>query len=81
MNSFNTDEDTLKLLRKYANVRVEVHTFCQSKYPRISKESMMPIVKNVTNNDLEGLVSTYRCYKILFIVGNWSICHLLYCKR
>ncbi|VDD86626.1 unnamed protein product [Enterobius vermicularis] len=54
MNSFNTDEDTLKLLRKYANVRVEVHTFCQSKYPRISKESMMPIVKNVTNNDLEG---------------------------
>lgn len=54
MNSFNTDEDTLKLLRKYANVRVEVHTFCQSKYPRISRESMMPIVKNVTNNDLEG---------------------------
>uniref|UniRef100_A0A183DJ21 UTP--glucose-1-phosphate uridylyltransferase n=1 Tax=Gongylonema pulchrum TaxID=637853 RepID=A0A183DJ21_9BILA len=54
MNSFNTDEDTKKLLRKYKNVRVDVHTFCQSKYPRISKESLMPIVKSVTEGDLEG---------------------------
>lgn len=54
MNSFNTDEDTQKLLRKYANVRVDVHSFCQSKYPRIYKESHMPVPRNVTDNDLEG---------------------------
>ncbi|MCP9259224.1 UTP--glucose-1-phosphate uridylyltransferase [Dirofilaria immitis] len=51
MNSFNTDEDTKKLLRKYKNVQVDVHSFCQSKYPRIFKESLMPIVKNVTDSD------------------------------
>ncbi|VDO37494.1 unnamed protein product [Onchocerca flexuosa] len=51
MNSFNTDEDTKKLLRKYKNVQVDVHSFCQSKYPRIFKESLMPIVKNVADSD------------------------------
>lgn len=51
MNSFNTDEDTKKLLRKYKNVQVDVHSFCQSKYPRILKESLMPIVKNVSDSD------------------------------
>lgn len=50
MNSFNTDEDTQKLLRKYKNVRVDVHSFCQSRYPRIYKESLMPIVKNVADD-------------------------------
>ncbi|KHN73329.1 UTP--glucose-1-phosphate uridylyltransferase [Toxocara canis] len=54
MNSFNTDEDTQRLLRKYANVRVDVHSFCQSKYPRIFKESHMPVPRNVTDSDLEG---------------------------
>lgn len=54
MNSFNTDEDTQKLLRKYANVRVDVHSFCQSRYPRIFKESLMPISKNVSDHDMEG---------------------------
>ncbi|KAI6191976.1 UTP--glucose-1-phosphate uridylyltransferase [Aphelenchoides bicaudatus] len=34
MNSFNTDEDTKKLLKKYTNVNVMVHSFCQSRYPR-----------------------------------------------
>ncbi|VDN57174.1 unnamed protein product [Dracunculus medinensis] len=54
MNSFNTDDDTKRLLRKYVNVHVDVHSFCQSRYPRIFRESMMPIVKNVTDNDTEG---------------------------
>uniref|UniRef100_A0A914E2U7 UTP--glucose-1-phosphate uridylyltransferase n=1 Tax=Acrobeloides nanus TaxID=290746 RepID=A0A914E2U7_9BILA len=54
MNSFNTDDDTLKLLKKYANVRVEVHSFCQSRYPRINKESLMPVSKDLQNGDLDA---------------------------
>lgn len=43
MNSFNTHEDTLKLLRKYKGFRVAIYTFLQSRYPRINKETLMPI--------------------------------------
>jgi len=32
MNSFNTDEDTDKILRKYAQVKVKIYTFNQSRY-------------------------------------------------
>lgn len=53
MNSFNTDEDTAKVLRKYANVQVDVQTFCQSRYPRIDKETLMPIVKDLKDADIE----------------------------
>ncbi|KAK0417857.1 hypothetical protein QR680_013245 [Steinernema hermaphroditum] len=53
MNSFNTDEDTQKLLKKYANVRVHVHAFCQSRYPRIDKATLMPIGKQLEDGDLE----------------------------
>ena len=31
MNSFNTDEDTAKILRKYTHVNIEIHTFNQSR--------------------------------------------------
>uniref|UniRef100_A0AC35TQ46 UTP--glucose-1-phosphate uridylyltransferase n=1 Tax=Rhabditophanes sp. KR3021 TaxID=114890 RepID=A0AC35TQ46_9BILA len=54
MNSFNTDEDTKKLLKKYATVRVDIHCFCQSKYPRINKETLMPIAKTLDTNDNEN---------------------------
>lgn len=53
MNSFNTDEDTQKLLKKYTNVHVEVHSFAQSKYPRIDRESYVPIARSVDDNDIE----------------------------
>ncbi|KAI6222991.1 UTP--glucose-1-phosphate uridylyltransferase [Aphelenchoides fujianensis] len=53
MNSFNTDEDTKKLLKKYTNVNVTVHAFCQSRYPRINRETYQPIAKDVGNDDLE----------------------------
>lgn len=43
MNSFNTDEDTNKILLKYATFQVEIHTFLQSRYPRINKESLLPV--------------------------------------
>ena len=40
MNSFNTDEDTHKIIREYGNFRVRILTFNQSRYPRINKESL-----------------------------------------
>lgn len=46
MNSFNTDEDTQKVVRKYKGLQVEIHTFNQSCYPRISRDSLLPIAKN-----------------------------------
>ena len=52
MNSFNTDADTKRIIQKYAGVRVPIITFNQSKYPRISKETMLPMPK--TLDDLEG---------------------------
>lgn len=46
MNSFNTNADTDQVVRKYKNLNVDIHTFNQSCYPRISKDSLMPIAKN-----------------------------------
>lgn len=46
MNSFNTDEDTEKVVRKYKGLQVEIHTFNQSCYPRISRDSLLPIARN-----------------------------------
>ncbi|XP_045460351.1 UTP--glucose-1-phosphate uridylyltransferase isoform X2 [Harmonia axyridis] len=46
MNSFNTDEDTLKIIRKYKNLQVEIHTFNQSCFPRINRDTLMPIAKS-----------------------------------
>lgn len=65
MNSFNTDEDTLKLLKKYSNVRVEVHSFCQSRYPRINKETLMPVARSLENGDLDALVRKYVSHMTL----------------
>ncbi|XP_033104983.1 UTP--glucose-1-phosphate uridylyltransferase-like isoform X2 [Anneissia japonica] len=47
MNSFNTDEDTKKVLRKYTSCQVNIYTFMQSKYPRIKKESLLPVANDV----------------------------------
>ncbi|XP_074552306.1 UTP--glucose-1-phosphate uridylyltransferase-like [Halichoeres trimaculatus] len=47
MNSFNTDEDTKKILQKYKHHRLVIHTFNQSRYPRINKESLLPIAKGM----------------------------------
>ena len=55
MNSFNTDEDTHKIIRKYSNFRVRILTFNQSRYPRINKESLMPIARDIkTASDIEA---------------------------
>lgn len=43
MNSFNTHEDTVKIVEKYSNSSIEIHTFNQSQYPRIVVEDFTPL--------------------------------------
>ncbi|XP_058098175.1 UTP--glucose-1-phosphate uridylyltransferase-like isoform X1 [Magnolia sinica] len=43
MNSFNTHDDTLKIVEKYSNSNIEIHTFNQSQYPRLVVEDFMPL--------------------------------------
>lgn len=42
MNSFNTDEDTARVVQKYANHNIELMTFNQSRYPRVNRETLLP---------------------------------------
>jgi UTP--glucose-1-phosphate uridylyltransferase len=51
MNSFNTDEDTIKVIRKYTNLDIRIETFNQSGYPRIYRESQAPISRNCSIED------------------------------
>ncbi|KAG7228453.1 hypothetical protein INR49_007626 [Caranx melampygus] len=39
MNSFNTDEDTKKILQKYTHHRVKIHTFNQSRSSHLTGSS------------------------------------------
>ncbi|CDU22425.1 probable UTP-glucose-1-phosphate uridylyltransferase [Sporisorium scitamineum] len=50
MNSFNTDDDTARVIQKYANHNVEILTFNQSRYPRVNKESLLPCPRSATDN-------------------------------
>jgi len=43
MNSFNTDEDTQKIIRKYQGLQVKIYTFNQSCYPRINRDTLLPL--------------------------------------
>src|SRR5260221_14162552 len=47
MTSFNTEEDTLRIIKKYANRQVKITTFNQSRYPRILKATMLPVAKSL----------------------------------
>ncbi|KAJ3689187.1 hypothetical protein LUZ61_018351 [Rhynchospora tenuis] len=52
MNSFNTHEDTQKIVEKYSNSNIEIHTFNQSQYPRIVVEDFSPLPsKGVAGKD------------------------------
>uniref|UniRef100_A0A7G3AY13 UTP--glucose-1-phosphate uridylyltransferase n=1 Tax=Lutzomyia longipalpis TaxID=7200 RepID=A0A7G3AY13_LUTLO len=51
MNSFNTDEDTEKVVRKYKGFQVKIYTFNQSCFPRVSRESLLPIAKTFNVKD------------------------------
>lgn len=50
MNSFNTDEETEKILHKYTNSPVNVKTFNQSRFPRIYKDSSEPVCTSYDGN-------------------------------
>ncbi|KAI8866628.1 UTP-glucose-1-phosphate uridylyltransferase [Ramicandelaber brevisporus] len=49
MNSFNTDEDTSKIVQKYSDHNVDVLMFNQSRYPRILKDQLLPLPRNPDN--------------------------------
>ena len=53
MNSFNTDEDTQKILHRYGNLQLQICTFNQSRYPRMNRESLLPISTSFTSNNTE----------------------------
>ncbi|KNA14488.1 hypothetical protein SOVF_107130 isoform B, partial [Spinacia oleracea] len=42
-NTFNTHDDTLKIVEKYTNLNVKIHTFNQSQYPRLVAEDFFPL--------------------------------------
>ncbi|EER42967.1 UTP-glucose-1-phosphate uridylyltransferase [Histoplasma capsulatum var. duboisii H88] len=46
MNSFNTDEDTQSIIKKYEGHNIDILTFNQSRYPRILKDSLLPAPKS-----------------------------------
>ncbi|KAH6799360.1 UDP-glucose pyrophosphorylase 2 [Perilla frutescens var. frutescens] len=43
MNSFNTHDDTLKIVEKYAKSNIDIHTFNQSQYPRLVVDDFKPL--------------------------------------
>ncbi|KAJ3057459.1 UTP-glucose-1-phosphate uridylyltransferase [Rhizophlyctis rosea] len=45
MNSFNTDEDTDRVIKKYQSHKLQLLTFNQSRFPRVSKDSLLPCPK------------------------------------
>ncbi|KAG6918555.1 hypothetical protein DXG01_013645 [Tephrocybe rancida] len=46
MTSFNTHDDTLRIIQKYDKKEVRITPFIQSKYPRIMKDSLVPCATN-----------------------------------
>jgi len=51
MNSFNTDHDTSKVIRKYKSFNVKIYTFNQSRYPRVNRDSLTPVPKTCETKD------------------------------
>lgn len=46
MNSFNTDEDTQTIIKKYQSHNVTIKTFNQSRFPRVFKDSLLPVPRD-----------------------------------
>jgi UTP--glucose-1-phosphate uridylyltransferase len=51
MNSFNTDEETKSIIKKYESKEFHIRTFNQSRFPRITKDSLLPLAKNPVSQD------------------------------
>ena len=43
MNSFNTDKDTEHSIKKYSANRIRIRSFNQSRFPRVYKDSLLPV--------------------------------------
>jgi len=55
MNSFNTNDDTQRIIRKYKGIDIDIYTFNQSCYPRINRDSLLPIAKHCQiDEDIEA---------------------------
>jgi len=50
MNSFNTDDDTARIIQKYQNHNINILTFNQSRYPRVNRESLLPLPRDATSD-------------------------------
>jgi len=50
MNSFNTDDETKRIIQKYSGHKIDILTFNQSRYPRVNKESLLPMPRSATAN-------------------------------
>lgn len=46
MTSFNTHEDTIRIVKNYSDQQLRITTFNQSKYPRIFQDSLLPCAKS-----------------------------------
>ena len=46
----NTHDDTLRIIKKYANQQLRITTFNQSRYPRIHKETLLPLAKSADDD-------------------------------
>lgn len=46
MNSFNTDAETKRIIQKYRGQDLKIMTFNQSRFPRIEKESLLPVAND-----------------------------------
>eukprot|EP01117_Protostelium_nocturnum_P020387 TRINITY_DN9142_c0_g1_i1.p1 TRINITY_DN9142_c0_g1~~TRINITY_DN9142_c0_g1_i1.p1 ORF type:complete len:503 (-),score=164.06 TRINITY_DN9142_c0_g1_i1:239-1747(-) len=50
MNSFNTHNETLKIVNKYKNIKARILNFNQSRFPRILKDSLLPHAEDPVGN-------------------------------
>ncbi|CAF0885737.1 unnamed protein product [Adineta steineri] len=53
MNSFNTHDETEKVLQKYSHVSVKIYNFNQSKYPRLDRETLLPVATSIEGSENE----------------------------
>lgn len=51
MNSFNTDAETSKIIQKYKGHQVQIMTFNQSRFPRVTKDSLLPVPNDATGKN------------------------------
>ena len=48
MNSFNTEDDTQRIIQKYQGHNIDILTFNQSRFPRINQDSLLPVPRDYT---------------------------------